>query len=481
MQKLKSQEFVKSVSTLLSGSSIGLLVNYSAQILMVFFYTKEELGFTDSFLAAATILSTITSLRYEDAIPLPRKTRDGAQIFSLANLFNISINLALLPIIIWRRDIALWMHMPELVQWLWLLPFMAILLNMTRIIETWFTRQKDFKLISVNRIAQNTLGNAFQLGGGMVKLGTTGLLLGAFLGRLMSLVFLWRELWKKDGALVKAQFKWPLLQSKIKPYQRFGLYSMPAALLNTLPAQLIFLVLQKYFSQATVGEFGRGFKLLAIPAALLSSAIGQVFFLQAAEAVQDNHLPETTAETFRRMVSLGLLPTVITWFAAPDLAALILGEEWRMAGVYAQYLAPWIFLSALASPLTRIFDVLQHQKWDLAFSILMFVIQMGVLWYSLDRYNALFSIQCLSFTGVIMRALQILTLFYLAKVKLYALPVHIFQYLVYAIPCEILLFAAKRTHLPWVVFIATVLGLILYGWLFYEFEGRKKENSSEAE
>ena len=210
----------------------------------------------------------------------------------------------------------------------------------------------------------------------------------------------------------------------------------------------------------------------------LGNTVGQVFFVQAAKAMQNRLLAQETAETHRHLVRMGLFPIVAAIFAAPDLFSLVLGADWYEAGVYAQYLAPWLFFSMIASPLTRIFDVKQKQKHDLIFSIIMFGIQMGITVWAAQSGDAIFTVKCLSFSGIALRIIHILLLFHLAETPLLTLPLQVFRYLLYALPGEALILGGQYLGSQWLTLAGVIIGWALY--LYFSQEWHADDNTAET-
>ena len=63
----------------------------------------------------------------------------------------------------------------------------------------------------------------------------------------------------------------------------------------------------------------------------------------------------------------------------PAAFVVVFGEEWREAGVYAQILAPWMFLTFVGSPLSSLFDVLERQATEFGLNALLFVLRVAAL------------------------------------------------------------------------------------------------------
>lgn len=55
----------------------------------------------------------------------------------------------------------------------------------------------------------------------------------------------------------------------------------------------------------------------------------------------------------------------------PDIFALFFGEQWQQAGEFARWMAPWLFLNLVYSPISTLFAVMERQKQVLALQIIL--------------------------------------------------------------------------------------------------------------
>ena len=206
------------------------------------------------------------------------------------------------------------------------------------------------------------------------------------------------------------------MRSVARRYRHFPLFATPSSLLNTVVGRLPILLLPFYFDLELVGLYGRAFTALAIPLSLVGTAVARVFFVHAAEANRAGGLASLTAKVHARLVMTGLYPTLLLIAAGPGLFGFVFGTEWRLAGIYEQYLACWFFLSAVASPLTRLFDVLEKQRTELVVSILTSILLTGALVLGGSTGNAAFTMALVAVVGSATRLVQIGILLKLAGI-----------------------------------------------------------------
>jgi O-antigen/teichoic acid export membrane protein len=217
-------------------------------------------------------------------------------------------------------------------------------------------------------------------------------------------------------------------------YRRFPLLSAPAAFLNLLSARVPVLLLAVFFGEATVGLFGLAFGTLAMPVGVVTGAVGQVFFVRAAAARREGTLGTLTRQVHRRLVAVALFPMAAAALAGPALFAFVFGGAWYEAGVYARLLAPWLFVSAVASPLTRVFDVTEQQRADLAFSVLLFGVQVAALGLAATAGEARLAVGAVSAAGTLTRLLQVAWMLRLAGAPRRRAAADLLRHLLLALP-----------------------------------------------
>ena len=74
---------------------------------------------------------------------------------------------------------------------------------------------------------------------------------------------------------------------------------------------------------------------------------------------------------------IGILPTVILSMVGEELFMVVFGERWVDAGRYTQILAPWVFFTFIASPLSTIFLVYERQGAALFVNLIIFILHLS--------------------------------------------------------------------------------------------------------
>lgn len=458
--------------TLLSGSGFALAITYLSQLVLARLYPPDAFGVSDYFVMAVTVLLSLASLRYEDAVMTPESDAEARRILWLAMLLTTVIAAIMAVAALMPRTVSSALGVPELAPWLWLLAPTLVFTKAARLLEVWLSRERRFRRMSGGQISSAGATAAFRIGAGIgPTAGGAGGLIGGFLaGQLAALAFMLPGRQKKSNREVSHQEAHaPGFTAIANRYRRFALFSTPAAVLNAAFARLPTILLPLFFSWTVVGYYGRAFVALAVPLGLFGSAVAQVFFVHAGEAMRTGSIARITSQVHDRLVMLGLLPTAAVMIAGPDLFEVLFGANWRPSGDYLRYVAPWLFLAAVAAPLTRVFDVLERQRADLLTSIGMFVLQGTAIVIGGRSGSLELTLLLMGATGLLARAAHIGVMLLLSRVPGREVLAPYLRYAGIGVAPLLLIGVAAYFASPFVTLVVTVIALAGY----YAFIGLK--------
>lgn len=387
---LPKGQFARGVSVLVGGTAVSQLLTILAIPLITRLYTPEDFGILAAFTAFLAFFTVIAAARYDLTLPLPKKDEDAANLLALGASIVMAITLlAAIIFLVWPTEIAKAINAPELGRYMWLLPVSIFFGGMYQLFSKWAVRTKEFKAIAKTRIAQSISQLFVQLAG--YTLGPFALLLGHASGQGAGAGNLARSALKRPE--LKAISITGVFKQAIR-YKQFPIYSTWTALLNTASLQLAPLVFITLFGGAIAGLYALTLRVLTMPTSLIGNAIGSVFLSTAPQAHREGTLAILVKDLHSKLSLAGALPLVVLLFFGPELFALVFGESWRKAGIYAQWMAPWIYLQFQWSPLSMLASVLELQRAALISQLLTFVARFGVLWavwyFSLAADHAVF-------------------------------------------------------------------------------------------
>lgn len=372
---LPTNRFARSVTILAGGTAAGQALLVLAAPILTRLYTPEDFGLLAVFAALLAVISVIASLRYELAIPLPEDDLEAAHVVALGLILVACMATASAALILaFSGQISKLLGVPAMAGLFWLLPPAILLSGAYGVFSYWATRTKAFPAIAQTRLVQAVATLALQIGG--YGLGALGLILGqavgqgAGAGRLGAIAL-------RQNRGVFAQVRPGGILLVAQRYRKFPIYSSWNALLNTAGTQLAPLMFAAYFGAAMVGLYALALRVISIPVSVVGQAVGQVFFSEAPAARRKGDLKVLVEGLHARLAMIGALPLAILVFFGPELFEIVFGAQWRSAGVYAQWMAPWIYLQFQWSPLSTLASVLDLQREALIQQIISFIVRVG--------------------------------------------------------------------------------------------------------
>ncbi len=353
---------LRQVLTLVTGATAAQAVLFATRPVLTRLYTPEAFGLLGVFVAPAYLLAVLATLRYDDAIAVPREPRDGAGVLVLAVLASVATGALLALALPFRTAVADALGAPELAPLLVWVPVVTAALGVSAAARTWLARVERYRAMSLVLLAQAVVVVAVQVA--LADAGARGLVVGTTLGAVVLAV---AALALSAAGLLEARRA--DLPALARRFRRFPLFGLPASGLSQLAVRLPPLVLVATFGPAVVGYFTVAVASVAVPVGLVTDAVGQVFYVRAAQAQRDGRLGPLVERVFARLAAFAAFPVLAVALFGPDLFAVVFGETWRTAGEFARLLSPWLLLAAVAPPLTRVFDVTERQRSELAVGV----------------------------------------------------------------------------------------------------------------
>ncbi|MBD3842377.1 MAG: oligosaccharide flippase family protein, partial [Campylobacterales bacterium] len=213
-------------------------------------------------------------------------------------------------------------------------------------------------------------------GVGFIKTGATGLITGQILSQVVANYRLAKNTQQNYDL---SQVKKTEIKRLAKRYIDFPKYSMWAIWANNLANHLTSIFISISFSVATLGFYSLAQKMLGFPSSLIGSAISLVFFKEASDEKQrTGKVIVAFDKTLAKLVILSIPIFSILILIVEDLFALVFGEHWRVAGIYATYLIPMFAIRFVVASVSPVDTVMEKQNFFLYFNITLLVVTLSV-------------------------------------------------------------------------------------------------------
>lgn len=387
---LPRSSFGRSVSVLVGGTAFAQALVVLASPLLTRLYSPADFGLLAIHTALLSTIAVAASLRYELAIPLPENDKDAASVAVLSLIVLTGISLLVATILwVWGRQLAGLLNTPQIYTYFWLLPTGLFFSGIYQVLTNWAVRTSQFSAIAKTKLGQSVAQVGVQLGGHL--LGPFALLLGQVVGQAAG---------NSTLAALAIRRRWPLFRSvswqDVRAagvrWRRFPLFDTCAGLTNAAGVQLPSILFAALFTPAAAGVYLLANRVLGMPMLLVGQAIAQVFFSRSAEAKRKGQLAPLVAGIHRDLAYFAMPPTLLLAFIAPDLFSIIFGKDWRQAGEFAQWMAPWLYFVFITSPLSQLFSVLEKQVHSLVFQLMLLATRMCALFLGAKTGDLIFTV-----------------------------------------------------------------------------------------
>ena len=141
------------------------------------------------------------------------------------------------------------------------------------------------------------------------------------------------------------------------------------------------LMFANLFSPVVAGLYALTERVLSLPMQVLGGAINDVFFSNASEAHRSDSLSRLVVSVHEKLAHIAMPPMAIIIVIGPELFGLVFGDSWSQAGQFGRWLAPWIYLCFVTSPLNPLFSILEIQKQTTIYQAILLLTRVSTIWY----------------------------------------------------------------------------------------------------
>jgi len=236
------------------------------------------------------------------------------------------------------------------------------------LIQSWFVRKGDLTPVSQSCVSQSYANTGLSIGVGYFGFGSLGLFCGALASSWVGMGMMFSKAQGFTEGLTKLSFR--RLISCLKRFGGEALLSPLASILNTTSLSLLPLILLQNYSTAQVGCFSLMHRFGIGPVGLITRAIGQSFWVEAARLKKENpaKLKSLYLKTTRKLAMFSI-PVGCICLAGPFFVGPVLGSKnWDEAGFILAALTPMIIGTIVFSPLSHLI-VHRKQIWQVLWDV----------------------------------------------------------------------------------------------------------------
>jgi len=178
----RNTTFKGDVLRLVSGTGLAQVIALLAAPILTRLYGPEAFGVAALFASITGILGVLACMRYELAIVLPDDDHEAANLLAVSFVISLIMAGLTIPIIGYSGDqVLVWVNMPELAPYLWLIPLVVLVHGVFTALNYWNTRMKHFTSLAITRVTSQFVGSGTSMGLGLAGYASGGSLIGASL------------------------------------------------------------------------------------------------------------------------------------------------------------------------------------------------------------------------------------------------------------------------------------------------------------
>ena len=361
-----------------SSNARYVLVQASAQLapvaaapLITRLYSSADYGALGVFGASCALLAAVATGRYQRATLL---AADGTEAIATTRVaLGVSTLFCALVAAIEFVTYPLW-HSTSIARslgtWVYAIPAAGLLLATYDCFYHFSLRAGNLSAINRASVKRSVVNVGATLGLGLANWGASGTISGTVLSQVTSV----RSL-SRDYAIAARGVRTPfaILRRAAARHARFPKYDLWANLALVGTYNLIPLALAGFYSPAAVGLYSLAYRLLALPADLIGTSMGELYFRKV--AAQRRSGGPTSPVFWRTLTVTGLagLSSVVVAPFAPSVFGVVFGTSWREAGAVAAVMVPHVAARLAATPLFSSFAVFDRQHELLVGQVMLLV------------------------------------------------------------------------------------------------------------
>ena len=379
---LLRSELLRSASILITGTLIAQLISLLLQPFLRRFFSPQIFGIYSVYLSLIGIIIVISSLRYDDAIVLPKTDKESTNVLGLALIFSFCFDLLLfIVVLIMGGKIITFLNLPSnFPVWiLYIIPLSAFLYNSYQCINYWLVRKRKFYAVSVNKLARRGAEGISQVSFALIK-NSNGLIYSDIVGQTVNVLTVIFQTFK--NGLTFRSISLIKLKYVFRKYKDFPKFNLIPAFMSTCSFMLPPIFINKFFSSESAGYFDLTKLLLSVPLALVATSFSSVLLQRVSEKFNNRQSFLNELRPVILVVGLiSLIEILAIVFFGENLFRFIFGDTWIFSGKISKIMV-WSFtFNFIVSTFTTIFVSMRKIRTYSMYQLFYFIAILALLFF----------------------------------------------------------------------------------------------------
>ena len=364
-----------------SGSTVAHVLTLLLSPLLLRLYPPEAYGVATLFVSIVLVLNPLVCLGYDHAIVMPSERKAVADVFA-SGIAAAGMTSLVFSLVFWmfRRSIAAVLGTAAIASYGGFLPLALGGWGLFSCLNNWTLQEKRFGSMARAQIWKSVASNGSKIAVAMAGTATAaGWIWGYVLGLFAAVLTLAAGAWRELVGMIRRISLRGMGRMAVR-YRNFPLYTTGSLTINSLSAYLPAILLATFFSPTVAGFYMLGQRLVKLPLEFLGMSIAQVLYQRAAAIHRSGEaMSGMVVSVLKVLLVLGLFPFLGLMVLGADLFVVAFGFRWIEAGRFVQILSPWILMAFVTMPLATLFNVLERQRKQLSFNVLLLAVRVAAL------------------------------------------------------------------------------------------------------
>jgi len=326
-------------------------------------------------------LSIISTLQYQNAIPLPDRDNGGATLFVATGLILtvFCIFLSILVYFFGSQIIAITgLQLDGRV--LVLLPVVIAFASLNACFQFWSLRKKEYTKLAIVKGAQSIAMAIGQISFGVIGLGAAGLIFGHLFGQAVAVFYLAVDTVKRYHGHFR-DVSQSSLKNSLHSQRSFATVFTPSALLGAGSVYMPAILLGILYGPAIAGIFAFCLQISKAAILIVVQSIARVYMVDSIENFNNknfDNIRRTGARYALSQLIIGAPIFLVLGLFGERIFEIVFGDNWSIAGTYLGLLIPHLLTLFVLDHLVVLFVVVSNHGaklvWDaLKFGVLVLV------------------------------------------------------------------------------------------------------------
>jgi len=409
------------IATLMSGTLVAQGIMLGFMPLLTRIYTPEEFGVYSLFFSVVSILGLVSSLKYDQAIMLPKSEKNAQALVFLAIAITLLV-VCVVSLFLFVFESIFLSYFSGLKIVMWMIPVGVLLIGILQIFKAYSSRYLFYKKIATvrainaisvvsiqglsrsgitvngfvlefNRIAFELNGFLFKFEGILLSysggvLNFNGLIIGKLIADFISLLLLINSHFNKKTLQLK-NFSRRRVINVAKRYEQFPKYQSVTVFLNALSQNMPIILLGTYYSVDIAGYYALTVRILKVPIGLIGMSTKEVYYQKASKMYA--HGEDILGLYLKTTIGLGkifVLPFLVVLFFGEFLFGVVFGDKWGVSGIVSQVLIFWFAIGFINTPAVSTFSILSVQRIQMKLEFLSLILRFIAIYIGYTVYGS---------------------------------------------------------------------------------------------